>query len=146
MRRLFAGYRAVELDHFRTTGVVPIMHLVVLNREIVDDRPWVANNLYAPFLAARVPAVAQLLDTAVCTKSLVWESDYAEEEREALGDPFAYGVEENTPTLGAVLRYAHDQWLLDEAAGRRGPLLSVHGEPSEGLSRPTPSASSAARL
>ena len=92
VRRLLAGYRAVELDHLRTTGVVPNLHLVVPNREIIDDRPWVANNLYAPFLAARVPAVAQLLDTAVCTKSLVWTSAYAEKSarRSATRSPMAW--------------------------------------------------------
>ncbi|WP_308259024.1 ABC transporter substrate-binding protein [Pseudonocardia sp. H11422] len=109
IRRLFPDVRAAELDYHRATGIVPIMHVVVLRRDVVERHPWVANNLRRAFELARRPATALLRDTAVCASSLVWESAYAEQEAELLGDPFAYGVDANRAALEAVLRYAAEQ-------------------------------------
>lgn len=111
LRRLFADPRAEELNYFRRSGVVPIMHVVVVRRALLRQHPWVANNLRLAFEAARSGALPQLRDGAVCSSSLVWEADYAEEEVALLGDAFAYGVEANAAALHAVLRYAHDQGL-----------------------------------
>ncbi|WP_300017579.1 ABC transporter substrate-binding protein [Pseudonocardia sp.] len=109
IRRLFPDFRTAELEYHRATGIVPIMHVVVVKRDVLERHPWVANNLRHAFELARQPATAQLRDTAVCTSSLVWESAYAEQERSLLGDPFAYGVDGNRATLDAVLRYAAEQ-------------------------------------
>ena len=109
VRRLFANCRQEEAAYFKATGIFPIMHLVVIRKTLVRDHPWLAGNLLAAFEAARRPAIRPLLDTAFCTTSLVWESSYAEEERDLMGDPFIYGVEENRATLSALCRYAHEQ-------------------------------------
>jgi 4,5-dihydroxyphthalate decarboxylase len=109
IRRLFPDFRAAELDYHRATGIVPIMHVVVIKRDVLARHPWVANNLRRAFEEARRPAATQLRDTAVCSSSLVWESAYAEQEAALLGDPFAYGVSANRATLDAVLRYAAEQ-------------------------------------
>lgn len=109
IRRLFPDFRAAELEYHRATGIVPIMHVVVVKRDVLAQHPWVANNLRRAFELARRPAAANLRDTAVCSSSLVWESAYAEQEAALLGDPFAYGIEANRTTLDAVLRYAAEQ-------------------------------------
>lgn len=109
IRRLFPDYRAEELRYFRATGIVPIMHVVVIRRDVVERHPWIANNLRHAFELARRPAGPALLDTAVCSTSLLWEAAYAEQEAAELGDPFAYGVEANRTALEAILRYAADQ-------------------------------------
>ena len=109
IRRMFPNFREAELEYHRATGIVPIMHVVVIKREVLDRHPWVANNLRRAFEIARRPAAAELRDTAVCSSSLVWESAYAEDEAALLGDPFAYGVEANRAALTTVLHYAADQ-------------------------------------
>lgn len=109
IRRMFPNFREAELEYHRATGIVPIMHVVVIKREVLDRHPWVANNLRRAFEIARRPAAAELRDTAVCSSSLVWESAYAEDEAALLGDPFAYGVEANRAALTTVLRYAAEQ-------------------------------------
>ena len=109
LRRLFPDYRSAELEYHRATGIVPIMHAVVIKRDVLATHPWVANNLRLAFELARRPATGHLRDTAVCWSSLVWESAYAEQEAELLGDPFAYGVEANRAALAAILRYAAEQ-------------------------------------
>ena len=108
-RRLFADPLAAEEEYFRRTGVFPIMHVVVVRKTLVAEHPWLANNLRNAFEAARKGATARLLDTGVCTTSLVWESAYAAREAALLGDAFKYGVEENRATLEALCRYGFEQ-------------------------------------
>jgi 4,5-dihydroxyphthalate decarboxylase len=109
IRRLFANYRDEESAYYEKTGIFPIMHLVIVRKSILAACPWVANNLCAAFERARHPAVDVLLDSAVSSNSLIWESAYAEEERARFGDPFAYGVDENRTTLDAFCRYGYEQ-------------------------------------
>ena len=113
MRRLWPDFRSAERAYFQAAQVIPIMHVVVIRRTLVTAHPWLANNLVEAFERARSPVQRELLDTAVCTSSLIWESSYAEDERTVLGDPFRCGVAENAATLRALLRYAHAQGFTD---------------------------------
>ncbi len=119
VRRLFPDYRSDELEFFRRTGVVPIMHVVVLKRALVEQHPWLANNVRHGFELARAQAAPLLRDSAVSFSSLIWETAYAEQEAAQLGDVFAYGVDTNTAALATLLRYAFEQGftsrLLDPA-------------------------------
>ncbi len=115
IRRLFPDYRSEELAFSRRTGIVPIMHVVVLKRELVEEHPWLANNVRHGFELARAKAGPALRDSAVSFSSLLWETAYAEEEAAVLGDAFAYGVDANRQALSTLLRYAHDQGFTSRA-------------------------------
>ena len=113
IRRLWPDFRAAERTYFQATGIVPIMHVVVVKRTLVAAHPWLANNLVDAFDRARKPVQHELLDTAVCTSSLIWEAAYAQDEVALLGDPFRNGVADNAVTLDALLSYAHRQGFTD---------------------------------
>lgn len=109
VRRLFERYEDEELSYFQATRIVPIMHLVVVRRELVECHPWLANSLRTAFEQARRPSLVDLRDNAVSQSSLVWEASYAAREQSLLGDVFVNGVAQNRAALDAILRYAYEQ-------------------------------------
>jgi 4,5-dihydroxyphthalate decarboxylase len=112
VRRLFPDYRAVEEDYFRRTGLFPIMHLVVVRRDVYEANRWVAASLLEAFVESKRVGLERLRDVNALAVSLPWvEDDVDRAERLFGGDPFRYGFEQNRPVLEAMTRYAHEQGL-----------------------------------
>ena len=63
--RLFPDFPAVELDYYKRTGLFPIMHLVVIRRDIYEAHPFVAKSLYDAFDAAKAKAIQRLRSRSV---------------------------------------------------------------------------------
>src|SRR5690606_6818519 len=47
--RLFPDYKTEEQSYFHKTGIFPIMHVLALKQEVVDQNPWIVPNLYTAF-------------------------------------------------------------------------------------------------
>ena len=118
VRRLFPNFQEVEADYYRRTGIVPIMHVLVLRRSVYEQNPWVARSLYQAFERSKQQCYRWLQDTGAPKVTLVWLAAHAEAERAIFGpDPWHYGLEKNRPTLEALVTYVHEQGL----ANRRVP-------------------------
>jgi 4,5-dihydroxyphthalate decarboxylase len=112
VRRLFENYAEVEKDYYRRTKIFPIMHLVVIRREIYEQYPWVARSLYKAFCAAQQETYRDLNETAALMAMLPWLTAHIEEARRELGEDYwPYGFEKNRDTLTTFLRYHHEQGL-----------------------------------
>ena len=61
IQRMFADHAAQEKDYYRRTRIFPIMHLVVLRRDIYEQHPFVATSLYRAFAAPRTGAAKDAL-------------------------------------------------------------------------------------
>ena len=108
--RLFADYRAAELDYFRKTRIFPIMHMIVMRRGVYEQDRWIAMNLFQAFQEAKQRSVARLREIGISHVPLPWLSDTTRAWQEAIGEDFwPYGVEPNRPTLEAFLQYAYEQ-------------------------------------
>ena len=51
--RLFEDYEAVERDYYRRTGIFPIMHTIVVKRELAMEQPALVEAVYKGFCAAK---------------------------------------------------------------------------------------------
>jgi 4,5-dihydroxyphthalate decarboxylase len=116
--RLFPDFEPLELDAYRKTGIWPIMHIIAMQRRLLDAHPWVARNLYNAFLESKNRSVQRLLDPAVSRYPLPWLTAYARRMADMFsGDPFPYGVEALRSTMDQLLIYAHQQGIAHRLAG-----------------------------
>jgi 4,5-dihydroxyphthalate decarboxylase len=112
VRRLFEPSRPVEEDYYRRTGILPIMHVLVLRREVYESNRWLARSLYDAFERARVLCIEGLDDTAATRYMLPWLHDEVARTRALLGDDYwPYGLEPNRHVLRIFLDYAYAQGL-----------------------------------
>jgi 4,5-dihydroxyphthalate decarboxylase len=112
VRRLFPDYVAAERDYFRRTKIFPIMHTVVIRRDVYRANPWVAQSLLKAFVEAKRRARADLEHTHALASMLPWQVAHVEEARRELGDDWwPYGFAANRAVLDTFLRYHHEQGL-----------------------------------
>ena len=112
VRRLFPDARAEEERYFAATGIFPIMHVVVLRRDVYDRHPWLAGSLYKAFAEAKTRTEERMGETAASRYLLPWLYAEVERTREVMGPDFwSYGLEANEQTLRTFLRYSREQHL-----------------------------------
>jgi len=112
--RLFPDYREVEERYFRKTGIFPIMHTVVIKKEVYKRDPWVAMNLFKAFCEAKDAAVRRYSEMATLQVTLPWLVSEVERTKEVMGaDWWPYGIAANRKTLETFLRYHHEQGLSE---------------------------------
>jgi len=115
VERLFPDFKQVEKEYYRTTGIFPIMHCVVLRQDVYDQKPWVAKELYKAFERSKQNFLERIGKTNELQVGLPWVIDELEETRELMGwDYWPYGVEANREVLETMTRYSDEQDLTQE--------------------------------
>lgn len=110
--QLFTDPKVVEAEYFARTRIFPIMHLVVIRREIHERHPWLAGNLVAAFTEAKDRSIERMLDYTAPHAPIPWGVDAARYAQTVLGsDIWPYGIEPNRATLEGFLGFAHEQGL-----------------------------------
>ena len=115
--RLFPDYEAVERDYYRRTGIYPMMHPVVMRRDLLAERPGLARAVYDGFLQAK-QAAEQRYDHARrlfgASLLLPWAGHLLERNAELFpADWWPYGTQANRHAIDTYLRYHHEQRLSD---------------------------------
>ena len=112
---LFEDYPIVERDYYRRTGIFPIMHTVVVKRELAEQQPDLVKAVYEGFCAAKDKAVEGYLKGMTFNNMMVmvpWLTKLIQDDRALLGeDWWPYGIDANRAAIDAVLRYHHEQGL-----------------------------------
>jgi 4,5-dihydroxyphthalate decarboxylase len=112
VRRLFPDYVEKEKDYYRRTRIFPIMHTVVIRRDVYEKHPWVAQSLYKACVASKAKAYELYAQTAAMPAMLPWSVAHVEEARREMGeDWWPYGLAANRQALDTFLRYHHEQGL-----------------------------------
>jgi len=112
IRRVLSDPRAAVNDYFRTTGIFPITHALVIGQRLLDDRPWIVASLLDAFTQAE----------NLCRKSYDYAKRLAlpsavlilEEEEEIFGtNPWGHGLTPgNQKVLEKFVQYAEEQGYI----------------------------------
>lgn len=114
VRRLFPDFKQREIEYYGRTGIFPIMHTVLLHRDVFEDHPWVANAVYNALVEAKDLAVRRLYNTDALAVTLPFLIDHVEEAREVFGEDYwPYGFEPNRETVAALTEYSAEQGLSE---------------------------------
>jgi hypothetical protein len=110
--RLFPDVIEAEKAYYAASGIFPIMHVVVVRRDVYEAYPWVAQSLYKAFVLAKAEVFDRLYDSSSLRFMLPWLNQHLEETRDLLGDDYwSYGLEDNHENLATFLRYHREQGL-----------------------------------
>jgi len=114
--RLYPDYRAAEMEYYKRTRIFPIMHTVVIRRDVHEKHPFVATALYNAFDQAKNLALKKMNYRGTLRYMLPWMTAELDEIEAVFGgDPWPYGVEANRPTLNALVRYLEEQGVIAKA-------------------------------
>lgn len=112
VKRMFPDYKSIEIDYYQQTGIHPIMHCVVLRKDIYQHNPWVLRSIYDALQKARLHTITALSDTKALATMLPMLPAFVEETQQIFGKDFwPYGLDANRKTLEALVRYAHEQGI-----------------------------------
>ena len=110
--RLFPDFLDMEAKSYDRTKVWPIMHIIAMQKRVLDSNPWVARNLLNAFEESKRRSLERLLDPAVSRYPIPWLTAYARQQRERFGaDLFPYGIEENRATWEQMALYTFQQGI-----------------------------------
>jgi 4,5-dihydroxyphthalate decarboxylase len=110
--RLFPDYRAEESAFFAKTGIFPIMHVVAIKRDLLEQNPWLAKAVFNAYSKAKEMAYVQMAKAGWFQDMLPWYGQELEETRALMGKNFySYGIEPNRKTLELLFRYSYQQGL-----------------------------------
>lgn len=126
--RLFDDPRAEEKRYYRAHSIHPIMHTVAVQRHVYEQNRWIATSLFKAFLEARKWAIDKMYFSAAQRYMLPWLYDDLHEVDEIFGDRlWAYGVEENRPTLEAFVKYMRQQHFIAKEMPVDELFVPIHG-------------------
>jgi 4,5-dihydroxyphthalate decarboxylase len=126
--RLIPDYRAAEKDYVKRTRIFPIMHTVVIRKDVYERHPFVATSLYEAFCKAKDIAREKMRYAGTLRYMLPWLQDDVEEIDAVFGgDSWPYGVEPNRPTLEALVQYMAEQALIADKIPIEKLFVPTHG-------------------
>jgi 4,5-dihydroxyphthalate decarboxylase len=110
VKRLFENCREVEADYFRKTKILPIMHVLALQRNLAERYPELPAALFRLFSESK--RWAQRWRRAIPSLVEAWPNQWLEEEAKVFEtDPWAYGLDANRHVLDKFFLYCHAQGI-----------------------------------
>ncbi len=110
--RLWPNFKEVEMEYYKRTKIFPIMHTLIIKREIYEAHPWVAQSLYKAFSQAKKLCQKAMNNVGALPYMLPWSVAEYESTVSLMGEDFwPYGLEPNRVTLETATRYSYEQGL-----------------------------------
>jgi 4,5-dihydroxyphthalate decarboxylase len=114
VRRLFADHGSAEREYYAKTRIFPIMHTIVIRKDVYEKNRWVAQSLVKAFEESKEITYEDLEEVTALKVTLPWLTAEVERTRAAMGtdDFWPYGLERNRDTIATFLGYSYDQGLI----------------------------------
>jgi 4,5-dihydroxyphthalate decarboxylase len=110
VKKLFDNSREIEASYFRNTRILPIMHVLALQKDVVERYPELPEELFRLYTGAK--RWAQRWRRAIPSLVEAWPNHYLAEEQQIFKtDPWAYGLEANRHVLEKFLAYCDAQGI-----------------------------------
>lgn len=113
--------RQLEVEYYARTGIFPIMHTVVLWKDLLSRFPDLPEQLHQAFLEAKAVGAKDPeipLRYVLPHEEHQWWNSLTDEQRRTMQgdgleprDPWIYSVREDRKTVEAFLDYAYEQGL-----------------------------------
>ena len=98
-------------EYYLQTGVYPISHAMVVKNELLENHPWLADELYSLFKAAK----EQYLEHLNTANDLDATDQAMSRMKQVIGpDPIPYGLELNKKSLEAFMDFNVQQGIITE--------------------------------
>lgn len=111
VKRLFPNYWEEDFSLYRDTGFFTPAHLMVMNRDLDQRHPGLAEKLYSAFEESKRIATADILSDQRGF-GITYLRERKLEELERWGDPWRYGITPNKAEIDAFLRYNYEQGMI----------------------------------
>ncbi|MBN9427932.1 MAG: ABC transporter substrate-binding protein [Burkholderiales bacterium] len=119
VRRLFEDFKAVEKDYYERTRIFPIMHVMVIRKELYEQHPFIASSIYRACEESKQAALKRLRYLGAPVNMIPWLPADVDEIADLFGgDPYPYGLDANRHTLEKFMEYLLDQSII----GKRVPI------------------------
>jgi 4,5-dihydroxyphthalate decarboxylase len=110
VKKLFENSREVEAEYFRKTQILPIMHVLALQKKLVERHPELPAKLFRLYADAK--KWAQRWRRTIPSLVEAWPGDVIQSEERIFGtDPWAYGLEANRHVFDRFLSYCYAQGI-----------------------------------
>jgi 4,5-dihydroxyphthalate decarboxylase len=110
VRPLFADPVAEGIRYLEKTGIMPINHCVVMRRELYEEHPWLALNVFDAFARAKDAVLRRSRDVA----ELYVRRGMLPEDAPArmAADPIPYGLKGQRHVVETLARLLSEQGLV----------------------------------
>ena len=113
IKRLFPDVKAAEIDYYKKTQLFPIMHVVAIRNDVIEEHPWLPKAVFEMYSKAKQKAYADLETTTSLKVTLPWVTQEFEDTRKLMGKNYwKYGIEANRKELESIMRYVYEQGLV----------------------------------
>jgi 4,5-dihydroxyphthalate decarboxylase len=114
VKTLFENCREIEASYFRKTKILPIMHVLALQKSLAEKYPELPAQLFRLYVDAK--HWAQRWRRAIPSLVEAWPNHYLTEEQKIFqADPWAYGLEANRHVLDKFFAYCQAQGISGRA-------------------------------
>jgi 4,5-dihydroxyphthalate decarboxylase len=128
VQHLFPNVRETEKRYYQKTGIFPIMHCVVVKKEIIDKYPFVPTSLFNAMVESKNIALRRMRFNATYRYMLPFLTSDLKEIEEVFGsDPWPYGIDSNRKTLEALVSFLYKQAMISREIPLEELFAPIYG-------------------